>query len=99
MSGQVADKQGGGSEPARPLHSLLSEQPLQARPRLEYHLTADSLLSQTVRLNGQPLLVTPEGKLPALEPEEIPVYEAIVVQPLSIVFVAVRDAYLPACFF
>ena len=52
--------------------------------RLEYHLTAPSLLSRVVLLNGNPLLVE-DGQLPLdkLVPREVPPAEPISVAPLS----------------
>jgi hypothetical protein len=40
--------------------------------RLEYHFSADSLRSQTVRLNGKELAVGADGRLPLLVPRVVP---------------------------
>ena len=59
--------------------------------RLEYHVTAPSLLSATVLLNGNQLLVE-DGKLPLdkLIPREVPSAEPISVAPLSYGFAVLQ---------
>eukprot|EP00935_MAST-01C_sp_MAST-1C-sp1_P000367 g367.t1 len=65
--------------------------------RLEYHLTAPSLLSTTVLLNGNPLLVE-DGQLPLdkLVPREVSPAEPISVAPLSYGFAVLPGGSCPA---
>lgn len=67
--------------------------------REEYHLTAKDgdLHSQTMLLNGKILSVNSQGDIPPLLPSIVNSREAIVVDPLSIVFVHMPDVILPAC--
>jgi heparanase len=55
----------------------------------KYVLTADSLQSKTVRLNGKVLELTSEGKMPVLSSEKVAAGE-VVLPPFSISFLAIE---------
>jgi hypothetical protein len=61
-----------------------------------YSLTAPSLQSQSVLLNGQPLAVTAEGKLPDLEGKPLRRSQARLA-PQSIQFISIPGAHNASC--
>ncbi|XP_044471151.1 heparanase-like protein 3 [Mangifera indica] len=67
--------------------------------REEYHLTAKdgALHSQAMLLNGRVLSVNAHGDIPPLLPLIVNSTKAVVVDPLSIVFVHMPHVRLPAC--
>ncbi|KAL2479553.1 Heparanase-like protein 3 [Abeliophyllum distichum] len=67
--------------------------------REEYHLTPKdgNIQSQTVLLNGKPLIVDSSGAIPALNPVTVPLSKPVTVVPRSIVFVHMPNVSLPAC--
>eukprot|EP00998_Keelungia_sp_KM082_P012536 NODE_888_length_1577_cov_65.286207_g877_i0.p1 GENE.NODE_888_length_1577_cov_65.286207_g877_i0~~NODE_888_length_1577_cov_65.286207_g877_i0.p1 ORF type:complete len:483 (-),score=39.04 NODE_888_length_1577_cov_65.286207_g877_i0:53-1501(-) len=74
---------------------------LQATPgnspnRLEYHLTAESPHSRVMRLNGNDLTLTADGKVPSMIPSKVPSSSSVSLHPLSIVF-AVLTADVQTC--
>jgi hypothetical protein len=69
--------------------------PLTGKPQL-YLLTAPELQSRTVLLNGQPLSVGGDNRLPAMEP--LPARSGMASLPgRSIAFITVADARHPQC--
>ena len=83
--------------------STPSVQPVKLAPRTEFVLSAAALESQTVLLNGTPLKVTTDGKLPSLGSLAHKVdtdatdADAIVMAPQTIGYFVFPDASLPAC--
>ncbi|OWM90391.1 heparanase-like protein 1 [Punica granatum] len=67
--------------------------------REEYHLTPRDgfLQSQTMLLNGTPLDLTEDGKIPTLEPSLVGVNSPISIAPLSIAFVVLPNFDAPSC--
>ncbi|KAL2500652.1 Heparanase-like protein 3 [Forsythia ovata] len=67
--------------------------------REEYHLTPKdgNIQSQTVLLNGKPLIIDSSGAIPALDPMTVPSSKPITIVPRSIVFVHMPNVSLPAC--
>jgi hypothetical protein len=61
-----------------------------------YTLTADTLQSATVKLNGRTLAMTPDDQLPALRPASAP-RGRLGLAPASITFLALPGAANPAC--
>jgi heparanase 1 len=72
----------------------LSDAPGLMAPRYEYHVSADALDSDVVRLNGRELLYSGGSELPLLLPGVLrnDTEEAIAVQPHTIVFVELPEA-------
>jgi hypothetical protein len=64
-------------------------------PAEVYGLTASSLQSETVLLNGKPLAVGPGNTPPSLQPKHSS--EHVTLAPTSIAFIAVSDAGNTAC--
>ncbi|KNA19695.1 hypothetical protein SOVF_059260 [Spinacia oleracea] len=69
--------------------------------REEYHLTPKdgNLQSQTMVLNGKPLLISEHGDFPRLEPVLVSVYSPLYMFPSSISFVVLPYFDAPACKF
>lgn len=65
-------------------------------PAERYTLTADQFQSDTVRLNGRALTLTPSNRIPELEGKEISQGE-VTLAPASITFLTVPRAGNPAC--
>ncbi|KAJ8643981.1 hypothetical protein MRB53_005729 [Persea americana] len=67
--------------------------------RQEYHLTPKdgNLRSQTMVLNGNPLKLTEDGTIPALDPILVDVNLPTSLAPLSIAFVTLPNFEAPAC--
>lgn len=67
--------------------------------REEYHLTPDGghLRSQTMALNGKPIMLTKAGDIPALDPILADEKSPVSVSPLSIAFVAFPKFEAGAC--
>lgn len=67
--------------------------------REEYHLTAKNSdhLVQEVLLNGVPLNITHEGKIPPLKPVHVPFFSPIWIAPLSISFVVLPEYKAQVC--
>ncbi|MQL92420.1 hypothetical protein Taro_025041 [Colocasia esculenta] len=70
-----------------------------ALQREEYHLTAKDGYhrSQTMLLNGNPLQLTKEGDIPAMDPVLVPLHSPIHLIPLSIAFVVFPNFEARAC--
>ncbi len=62
-----------------------------------YLLTADSLGSQTVMLNGDVLALDENDEFPALRPQRVRSGFPVELPPLSIAFVVYPDSAAPAC--
>ena len=73
-----------------PVHSTL---PVAAQ---QYRLTADELESRSVRLNGRPLALTRQGRLPALVSVRVGAGR-LSLAPMSVTFLAVPNAGNAAC--
>lgn len=71
----------------------------EALHRQEYHLTPKNryLRSRTMVLNGNPLELTKDGSIPALDPVLVDVNLPTSLAPLSIAFVALPHFEAPAC--
>ncbi|KAK4775742.1 hypothetical protein SAY87_023703 [Trapa incisa] len=67
--------------------------------REEYHLTPKDgfLESQVMLLNGTPLELTEDGKIPTLKPLLVDVYSTISIAPLSISFIVLPNFDAPSC--
>ncbi|XP_058070269.1 heparanase-like protein 1 [Magnolia sinica] len=67
--------------------------------REEYHLTPKDgyLRSQTMLLNGNPLELTEDGNIPALDPVLVDVSSPIAIAPLSIAFASLPKFESAAC--
>ncbi|KAL5987663.1 hypothetical protein ACLOJK_035413 [Asimina triloba] len=81
--------------PPRQLQELSSSKGF----REEYNLTPENgdLKSQTMLLNGEPLLVDCRGNIPDLEPEFVDASTHINISPSSIKFVVLKNFRAPAC--
>lgn len=71
--------------------------PLASASREVYTLTADSLSSQVMQLNGSPLAVASDGSLPKMSPHSASASGDWSVPPVSVTFVALPDAGVAAC--
>ncbi|RWR72987.1 Glycoside hydrolase [Cinnamomum micranthum f. kanehirae] len=67
--------------------------------RQEYHLTPKdgNLLSRTMVLNGNPLVLTENGNIPALDPVLVDANLPTSLAPYSIAFVTIPNFKAPAC--
>ncbi|BBN16020.1 hypothetical protein MPTK1_7g02870 [Marchantia polymorpha subsp. ruderalis] len=67
--------------------------------RHEYHMSpADgNITSQVVLLNGQPLAVTSDGKIPRLLPVNKAPFEPISLKPLTYAYIVFPDVHASAC--
>lgn len=67
--------------------------------RQEYHLTPKdgNLLSRTMVLNGNPLVLTENGNIPALDPVLVDAKLPTSLAPYSIAFVTLPNFKAPAC--
>ncbi len=61
-----------------------------------YALTATKLQSDTVMLNGKPLSMGPDNRLPVMQPKRA-ASKDVTLAPTSIAFIAMPDAKNSAC--
>ncbi|KAL8141898.1 hypothetical protein V2J09_014930 [Rumex salicifolius] len=67
--------------------------------REEYHLTPRNgdLRSQTMVLNGRPLVLSDEGDIPMIEPVSVDAESPLYISPSSIAFIVIPSFDAPAC--
>jgi heparanase 1 len=77
-------------------HGLISPH----SPQVEFHMSPEGgdIHSHVVLLNGTPLRLTESGKLPVMEGRPVDTYTPVTVNPLTYVFVALKDLRVPACY-
>ena len=69
----------------------------EAETRFEWHGTADSILSQSMRLNGKVLSLQPGGHLPPMEPVATPADSEVALAPHSWAFVQLPHVHPAVC--
>ncbi|KAL2621483.1 hypothetical protein R1flu_001688 [Riccia fluitans] len=78
---------------------ITSSEPSSGNVRLEYHMSAadGTMTGRIVLLNGQPLLVTPSGKIPTLSLVMANLTSPVSLAPFTYAYVVIPNANAPAC--
>lgn len=64
---------------------------------LAYELTADTLRSRHILLNGRELHLNPDGSLPPFTPKHFNMTKPLIMPPLSMVFWVIQEVHVAAC--